>query len=235
MNSGLVSLLIGAASLAVVQQPPLLAKAGQCLASNNPIVLAGAGARIDTALTRLEVFGYSGAVLVSKDGEVILRKAYGWADRSQRRRNTTDTPFELAVQTEPFTAAAILSLVEESKLALTDSIGRFYPELPAGARGVTVERLLTHTGGAPSSVDGPASSRDDAVRRIGAASWVTGDRTFRYSSPGYVMLAAIVDKVSASGYRAYLATRVLRPLGMQSTVFRGHDASRAGCVARGYS
>ena len=234
MNVGMLLFLAGTASLAVGRQPTPLAESRECLTPSNPIVLAGAGARIDTALTRLDVFGYSGAVVVSKDGEVILRKAYGWADRSRGRRNTTETPFELAVQTKPFTAAAILSLVDEGKLALTDSIGRFYPELPAGVRAVTVERLLTHTSGAPSSIGGPSASRDDFVRRIGAAMWTTNDRTFRYSSPGYVMLAAIVDKVAAGGYRGYVATRVLRPLGMGSTFFRG-DASRTSCVARGYS
>ena len=235
MNLGMLSFLVGTASLAIGLQPPRLAESRQCLSPNNPIVLPGAGARIDTALTRLEVFGYSGAVLVSKDGEVILRKAYGWADRPHGRRNTTETAFELAVQTKPFTAAAILNLVDEGKLALNDSIGRFFPELPAGVRAVTLERLLTHTSGAPPSVAGPAASRDDFVRRLGVATWTTNDRTFRYSSPGYATLAAIVDKVAPGGYREYVATRVLRPLGMQSTFFRGHDVTRATCVARGYS
>ena len=206
----------------------------QCPPSDHPIINGPTGARIDSALTRLEVFGYSGAMLIAKNGNVILRKAYGWADRPRRIRNTTETPFEISVATTPLTAATVLALVEDRKLKLTDSIGRFFPTLPPQIRGVTVEQLLTHMGGAPSSVTGTSASRDDAIARIVAATWQGGPPTFRYSNAGYVMLAAVIDEVTG-GYRNYMSSRVLEPLGMRGTFFRGQRVPQSTCVARGYS
>jgi CubicO group peptidase (beta-lactamase class C family) len=227
-----VVLSFGIAGVASIGPAPAGGTPLACPAEDRPIVRGILGAALDTALTRLDVLGYSGAVLVARDDEIILRKAYGWADRAREVRNTTETPFDLTAATTPFTSAAILGLAEERRLALIDSIGAFFPQLHGAIRGVTLGRLLSQTGGAPPTVSGTVTSRDDFVQRIALGAWNVGDTTFRYSAPGYTLLAAVVDKVSG-GYRDYVTRRILVPLDMRNTFFRGRH-SAASCIARGH-
>jgi CubicO group peptidase (beta-lactamase class C family) len=70
--------------------------------------------------------GFNGAVLVARDGLVVLRKGYGWADRARTRHVTVDTPFWIASISKQFAAAASLKLVEQGRLSLTASIDRFF-------------------------------------------------------------------------------------------------------------
>ncbi|WP_431111529.1 serine hydrolase domain-containing protein, partial [Winogradskyella poriferorum] len=78
--------------------------------------------RIDSYLIQSVANGYSGSVLVAQDGQIILSKGYGWADRSNKIKNTPSTVFNIGSVTKQFTAAAILKLMEEEKLDVTDKI-----------------------------------------------------------------------------------------------------------------
>jgi CubicO group peptidase (beta-lactamase class C family) len=105
----------------------------------------------------------AGAVaLVLRDGKPVYERAIGWSDKEAGRRMTTDTIFRIASQTKAITSAAILLLMEEGKLNLSDPAGRFIPSfvktsvavrnesgvstVPA-RRGITIRDLLTHTAG----------------------------------------------------------------------------------------
>lgn len=81
--------------------------------------------QLDSALTHMTRRGYSGAALVARDGRIILHKAYGLADRERGIRNTTDTLFAVASVTKVFTAAAILKLEMQGKLATDDLISKY--------------------------------------------------------------------------------------------------------------
>ncbi|MFB3065721.1 MAG: serine hydrolase domain-containing protein, partial [Planctomycetota bacterium] len=112
--------------------------------------LAAAGTQeLEDYCSRAEKFGFSGAVLVAKDGKILLQKGYGYANRAQQVANTERTLFEIASATKPFTAAAILKLEEQGKLSTDDPIGKHLPGVPAGLQRVTVYHLLTHTSGMP--------------------------------------------------------------------------------------
>jgi CubicO group peptidase (beta-lactamase class C family) len=92
---------------------------------------------------------FSGQILVARDGRIVLHQAYGLADRGSMRTNTVETVFDIGSITKQFTAAAILALAEEGRLAVTDTLGRFLPDLPAPKSGLTLHALLTHSSGLP--------------------------------------------------------------------------------------
>lgn len=107
------------------------------------------GAAIDRYLTCLSEFGISGALYVAKDGEVLVGKGYGLADRTSGARVSAASPFLLGSLSKQFTAAAILALEADGKLVVADSLGRFFPEAPPATRRLTLEQLLAHTSGLP--------------------------------------------------------------------------------------
>src|SRR5688572_22776090 len=85
------------------------------------------------------------AVLVIKDGKVLLKKGYGLASLETRKPIDPDTAFLLGSITKPFTAMAIMILAERKKLHYEDSLSKFFPEFPPYAQKVTVRHLLQHT------------------------------------------------------------------------------------------
>lgn len=90
--------------------------------------------RIDTYLTKSTENGFSGSALVAVEGQIILSKGYGWADRDGKIPNTSSTVFNIGSVTKQFTAAGILKLMEQGKLNLSDKIERFFPEAPDDKR-----------------------------------------------------------------------------------------------------
>lgn len=107
------------------------------------------------ALTQIESlfrdFGHPNApgasVMVIHNGKTIFAKGFGLADLERKTPCTTNTNFRLASVTKPFTAMAVLMLVERGKLSLDDRLTDFFPEFPAYGKQITVRHLLTHTSG----------------------------------------------------------------------------------------
>ena len=120
---------------------------GQAAVPPGGTVRGEAATRLDQHLSRAERVGFSGVVVVGRNGEVILSKAYGLADRAAERRVTPETVFDIGSITKPFTASAVLKLVDEGKLRVTDSIARFFDSVPADKKAITIHHLLTHTSG----------------------------------------------------------------------------------------
>ena len=177
--------------------------------------------RTDDFLTRLESLGYSGGVLVLHNGKIVIEKSYGFADRSAGIRADTTTVYNLGSITKQFTAAAILRLEELGKLHTTDSISRFFRDVPADKRGITLHELLTHTAGLESDfspTDYEPTTRDEYVRRALTSRLRTppGQAHF-YANAGYSLLAAVIEIVTGKEYEAALTELVLRPAGMLET------------------
>ena len=189
-----------------------------------------ASAKVDALLARtVRTGGPGAAVLVISDGRVVHQKGYGLADVEKRIPITPRTTFDLASVSKQFTAMAIMILAERGKLALTDPISRFFPELPAYASRVTIRHLLTHTGGLPHYTElhrnrppgAPAEpSSRDVVTMLAAVPeplFAAGDR-FEYNNSGYVLLAQIVEKVSGTPFPAFMKANVFDPVGMDRTL-----------------
>ncbi len=182
------------------------------------------------------------AVLVARDGRIIYQGGFGFADLDKKIPVTADTQFRIGSVTKQFTAAAILHLADEGKLALTDPLDKFFPGFPGGGK-ITLQHLLTHTSGIHSYTDKPgftgkvgkpiapaeliASFRDDPPDFAPGAG-------FRYDNSGYFLLGEIVAKVSAKPFAAYLQDTFFGPLGMKDTGIYQNTTPPPG-AAEGYS
>lgn len=173
---------------------------------------------------------FSGVVLVAKDGRPIYQKAFGLASRAWNVPNRLNTRFNLASITKMFTAVAVAQLVEQGKLAYTDTVGKFLPDYPNKdvAATVTVHHLLTHTSGlaeSPEALD--RALRSDHPRMVNELlalfhneplHFVPGQR-LQYSNLGYLLLGALIEKASGQYYFDYVRQHIFKPAGMDATDF----------------
>jgi CubicO group peptidase (beta-lactamase class C family) len=170
---------------------------------------------------------FSGAVLVAKNGNTIFEQAYGMADLAAKIPNKITTRFRIGSMNKMFTAVAILQLVQQGKIALTDTLGKFLPDYPNHdiASKVTIHTLLTHTGGT-GDIFGPEfdahrtelKTLDDYVALYGkrGLAFEPGSR-WAYSNYGFVLLGVIIEKVSGQSYYDFVDAQIFKPAGMLST------------------
>jgi CubicO group peptidase (beta-lactamase class C family) len=197
---------------------------------------AALGASLDRYVARLAAYGYSGSVLVARGGRVLLDKGYGLADRARGRPYTPETLFDVASISKQFTAAAILKLEMEGKLAVEDPLGKFFPAAPPDKAGITLHQLLTHTSGLADTFgeEYEPVTRHELLRRVFASAPLgPPGRRYRYSNGGYSVLAAVVEVASGQSYDSYLRGRLFEPAGMRHTGFRLPPAALA-LLAHGY-
>jgi CubicO group peptidase (beta-lactamase class C family) len=191
---------------------------------------------IDSVMTAAEKAGYSGIILVRSGNQVLLDKAYGFADREARKRMSTETGIEIGSITKPITLTALLRLQEMGKLSLSDSLGRFFPQTPADKRGITLELIARHRAGFPDVFGGDYDpvSRDWVVQKVLSAPllYAPGDSN-RYSNSGYSVLAAIIEQRSAMPYETFVREHVLRPAGTLRIGYR-LAGWKSGDLAVGY-
>jgi D-alanyl-D-alanine carboxypeptidase len=181
----------------------------------------------DRAKERARADEFAGAVLVARHGKVLLQDAWGRADRTAGMPNTPATRFRIGSMNKMFTAVATLQLVEAHKLALDDLIGKHLPDYPNRqvAAKVTVRHLLTHTGGT-GDIFGLQFDRHrlalrehrDYIKLYGSRGlrYEPGDH-FEYSNYGFVLLGALIERVTGRSYYDYVRDHVFRPAGMTAT------------------
>ncbi|MDQ6689383.1 MAG: beta-lactamase family protein [Gemmatimonadota bacterium] len=161
--------------------------------------------------------GFSGVVLVGNGDSIVLLRAYGRTGV----RPAVGTAFWIGSMTKGFTAAAILKLQEDGRLALDDSLKKFFGGSPPDKIAITIRQLLTHTAGFGTTYTGGGIvGRNDAVRAILAQplSYPPGSG-YRYVDDDYELLAAIVEVVSGQPWEEYVKKRLLRPSGLLHTAF----------------
>jgi CubicO group peptidase (beta-lactamase class C family) len=182
------------------------------------------------------------AVLVARDGKILFQGAYGCADLEKKTLATPETQFRIGSITKQFTAAAVLRLVEEKKLALTDALARFYPDFPRGQE-ITLHHLLTHTSGLHSYTDKPeflgqVRAATEPGKLIASfqndkADFAPGSG-FHYNNSAYFLVGEIVAKVSGKSLADYLRETFFEPLGMKETGVYV-NAAPPSHKAKGYS
>ena len=172
---------------------------------------------LDRWLRRLaDSAGFSGVVVVERGGKVIFDRAY---QPTGKAKITTQSAFWLASTTKQFTAAAVLKLVDQGKLAVSDSLYHFFRRLPREARDITVQQLLTHTSGiAASSAAEGVDDREAAVRAIleEPLRRPPGE-SYHYEDEDYTLLAAIVEVVSGMAFESFVERDLLIPAGLTRT------------------
>ena len=196
--------------------------------SNQPIRLLEAdemNRKLDDFLSRLSAYGFSGSVLIGKDDKPLFNRAYGVADRSRNIPNTPDTLFDIGSVSKQFTSAAILKLEMMGKLNTSDTLAKFFDNVPDDKKAITILQMLSMTSGlvfspGPDGTDA-MRDRDKRVRQILEAplSFPPGTR-YQYTNSGYNMAAAIIEKASGQPFEQFLYEQLLKPAGMTNTGFK---------------
>lgn len=182
------------------------------------------------------------AVVVSRDGEVLLNRGFGMAELELGVPMAEDHVLRLASVTKQYAAAAVLALVQDGKLALDDPISKYLPNFPFGE--VTVAQLLNHTSGIQSYTDIPGYMDSERIRAdLSTAELIAvfadeppvfapGER-FAYNNSGYVLVGALIEEVSEQPWNRFLRERLLVPAGIERTDAYS-DAERVPGRVAGY-
>jgi CubicO group peptidase (beta-lactamase class C family) len=171
---------------------------------------------------------FSGAVILAKDGKPVFQKAYGLASKEFNVPNRTDTKFNLGSINKIFTRVAIAQLVEKGKLSFDDPIIKHLPDYPnrQAAEKVTLQHLLRMSSGIGDffgdKFDAMAKDRlrknNDFLPLFAADPLAFEPGTKRqYSNGGYIVLGAIIEKVSGQDYYDYVREHIFKPAGMENT------------------
>lgn len=170
----------------------------------------------------------SGAVLVGRNGEILLAEAYGYANRAYDVLNHIETKFALASLGKMFIAVAIAQLVEKGKIALSDTLAEFIPNLPTSkaARQIQISHLLSHTSGLGSSfleeraqyTESYFQDLDDLLKLVkGDTLRFKPGTQGSYSNDGFLLLGKIIEVVSDTTYSAYLEKHIFNKVNMDDT------------------
>jgi D-alanyl-D-alanine carboxypeptidase len=187
---------------------------------------------------------FSGDVLLASRGKQVFEEAYGLADREKRTSNTLNTRFRIGSMNKMFTAVAVLQLVQQGKVNLDDPLGKYLPDYPNKdvASKVTVQHLLTHTGGT-GDFFGPEfdahrlelKTFDDYVKLYGnrPLRFEPGSK-WEYSNYGFLLLGLVVEKASGQSYYDYVRDHIYKVAGMTSTGSEPEDTHVAN-LSTGYT
>ncbi|MEH6764382.1 MAG: serine hydrolase [Aequorivita antarctica] len=180
--------------------------------------------KIDSYLESSVTNGFSGVVLVSKKGEIILSKGYGWADRENKIPNSPSTVFNIGSVTKQFTASAILKLAEQGKIKTSDKISSYFIQTPIDKRDITIHQLLTHTSGISNRTGGfryDEASKEQFLKEFFESELQSKPGTnFQYANANYIMLTAILESVSVQTYSSFLHDYLFEPSQMKSTGYK---------------
>jgi CubicO group peptidase (beta-lactamase class C family) len=186
-------------------------------------------AKIDAVMSAVYKPDQPGAaIIVRKNGRTLFRKGYGLADLERGVPVAPDMVFRLGSITKQFTAVSILLLAQEGRLGLQDEIARFLPDYPTQGRRITIEHLLTHTSGIQSYTDMaewlPLWRKDFTVKELidlfkDKPMTFEPGRSWAYNNSAYILLGAVIEKVSGLTYERFVEDRLFKPLGMTSSCY----------------
>ncbi len=184
--------------------------------------------RLDAVIQKAIAEGQTpGAVaIIARHGKTVYRKAFGKRALAPTSESMTlDTVFDMASLTKVMaTAPAIMALVEEGRISLSDPVSRHLPDFGAnGKESITLLQLLTHFSGLRPDIDldEPWEGYENAIARGFAEKLesVPGER-FVYSDINYFMLGELVRTISGLGLDEFARERFYQPLGMTDTGFK---------------
>jgi D-alanyl-D-alanine carboxypeptidase len=171
----------------------------------------------------------SGVLLVAKDGKTVASKAAGIANKATNAAIDLDTKFNLGSMNKMFTSVAIAQLAQAGRLSFTDTVGKHLTDYPNKevADKVTIHHLLTHTSGLGMYWNEKWMAQREKLLTVAAhlplfasdpPSFAPGEK-FQYSNSGFMVLGAIIEKVSGQDYYSYMQEHVFKPAGMSDTGF----------------
>lgn len=171
---------------------------------------------------------FNGAVLLIKNDEILLKEVYGFTDETKAEKLTLNSSFRLASVSKQFTAAGIMMLKEQNKLDFDDSITRFLPEL--NYTNVSVRNLLNHTSGIPDIYMRFNKKYEKEICNYLTISKMVEllakenkplknapNAKYNYNNTGYVLLAAIIERISKKSFEEFMQENFFDKLKMKNT------------------
>ena len=200
---------------------------------------------IDSLFTKYQGENTPGAsVMVIREGEIILRKNYGYADLESGIKVESSTNFRLASVSKQFTATCILQLVSIGRLSLDNNLTEIFPGFPDYGKTITVKHLLNHSSGIEDYEDHVSDTafnpqiKDkgvlEIVSKLSNGYFEPGTR-YRYSNTAYALLALTVEKYSGKSFGEYLSEKIFRPLKMDESIAYEKGLNEVKQRAYGYS
>jgi CubicO group peptidase (beta-lactamase class C family) len=186
-------------------------------------------AKLDQFFDRLaEKNKAMGSLVIAKEGKVVYSRAigYGQIGGAEKKPLTVVSRYRIGSITKMFTAVMILQLVEEGKLKLSDTLGKFFPQI-ANAQKITIGHILAHRSGIHDALIDPKlrpSSRTQAVTKEELLAIITKgpsdfepDTKYSYSNSGYAILGLILEKITGKPYENALKERITGRIGLADT------------------
>ncbi|WP_436489016.1 serine hydrolase domain-containing protein [Chitinophaga sp. ARDCPP14] len=187
---------------------------------------------VQTLITNKQTAGFM--LGIENDHQQPFVKAYGIADLTTGKPVNVASEFRIASITKPFTAVALMTLVEQGKVGLYDKLSKYFKDYPKGDS-ITIYQLLSHTSGIPNWWEGetPANTPGNFpmcknphlyLQAMKKPFLFEPGTKHSYSNSGYVLLGEIIEQVSGLPYMDYLKAHVLSKAGMHQTLWdEGHD------------
>ncbi len=218
----------------------------------NPNVDAKAAAKYDFSAVRARIKEAvdkgeipNASLLVVHHGKVVFKEAFGWSNIENKTPFRTDTVCQIASSTKWVSGAVLMAAVDEGKLSLDDTIGKYFPafaDMPiTGSEkkgNPTIRQCFSHSAGLPGFQDRSITrnlSVTDSVaalaKTVNHLEWEPG-AAFRYGNTGMQIVGGIIEKVGGKPFQQYMKEKILDPLGMTETTFNptGDLLRRIGCI-----
>ena len=173
-------------------------------------------ASIRNALKEREKKGFCGVLLIRHQKKDIFHEAFGHRDREAKQELSVKHGFDIGSLVKPITAIAIYRLEQDGKLKASDTLDKFFEEVPKDKKSITIQHLLEHKAGLPDIFGGDYQVVDKKwfLNKVLNCKLIAkiGERE-NYSNAGYSLLACIIEKVTGGSYEEYARDKVLKPAG----------------------
>src|SRR5215469_6291498 len=226
--------VLGRASLAIAFCVPGTASSGLPEDATQKI-----GALMTTLFERGQ---FNGAILVAKEGKIVYRKAFGKANFQTGADFTPKTPSNIGSVTKQITAMSIMMLADQKKLSYDDPVSKYFPEFSHSTHfsKITLRHLLTHTSGMPDygdlAIDDSGLDQEGLIAALlkKEDAFAAPGLRYRYSNPGYALLAIVVERVSGKRFAGFLEQEIFQPVGMSRTFVYDSPEKKTARTAVGY-
>lgn len=187
---------------------------------------------------------FNGTVLIAQGGHIIYEGAFGYANLEKKDTLTLGSTFQLASVSKQFTAASIMILQERGLLKYNDPVEKYIPEFPY--KGITIWHLLTHRSGLSNYMyfcEETCTNKDTILscedvicimEQQKPKEYYKPDTHFNYNNTNYMLLAAIVERISHMKFPEFAQKNIFEPLGMKSTFINDRSKPLSDKVCTGY-
>jgi CubicO group peptidase (beta-lactamase class C family) len=187
---------------------------------------------------------FSGAVLIAKEDEILLKNGYGFANYNTQEQNTASHIYIIGSLTKAFIALSILMMEQKGLLKTSDYLEKYIPEYPHSSK-VTLHQILQHNSGLWCYLQDPTSPFWEVMeyyhRPEKLMEYMLGwpldfepGTQYKYTNSGYVLLGILIEKISGKTLEHFLEENIFNPLNMRNTFYDPLELKLNNKTAIGY-